>query len=150
MANRRASVRLQTLTLCRTARRYDNGRMFDLIGVTPRIDIDPKFEYPIRFSQFDLFARFIIQHPGRENYFLRIWWLSPDRSRKELIRIYGPNPVEFNDVDGSHDHSFRLANMVFPLPGQYVILVCRKSKRSWSRDRWVVLGREYVLVEKRS
>jgi hypothetical protein len=146
MANRRAKVRLQSMTLCRTARVYDHGKTMDLLAVSPRLFVDPQFEFPRFFTRLDLHAGFLVDGAGTGVFSLRLWWNSPDRSRQQKCRVFEPDVVEFSGEESIQDHVFKMTFVTFDLPGLYSIQLCQRIRKPFERRRWKTLGWTLVNV----
>jgi hypothetical protein len=144
MAERRAKVRLQTLALCRVARMYDAGRSYDLIGISPAIAVTAFHEFPRSFSQFDLFLRFSVEQSGVEDFYVRLWWISPDRNDRKFVGNLSVKRLQFNQGYSVQDQTIRLANVTFPLRGLYSFAVCRKVRSFHRSKRYLIIGREYL------
>ena len=143
----RPKIRVQHMVAGHSVRQYGSNPTSDLLGVAYRIIYSPDTEFPVTVPQIDVFTRFFVEHPGTDEFVVRVWSLGVSGQQPSFVRAFGPHRVIF-PVDEVHlDCRFRVKYLQAPRPGMYALRLCR-PKAGWRGVRWSILATEYILINR--
>jgi hypothetical protein len=142
-----AWVTVQHLVLNRLTRRYGLQQTSDLLGVEYTIEVPPDTEFPKSFARFDVFARLFVASGRAVRLRLRVYWIDGPRGQVQRVHLT-PSATISVTPDTACDCVLRLANLLLPGAGRYVIELRVRRRRPQELPSWQTLRREYFRVER--